>query len=346
MAYFVTGASGFIGRYLVQELLDNREGDIHVLVRAGSQPRMERLVRRWGHSKRIHLVKGDLTEAALGVDPDWVEKHRGKIDHFFHLAAIYDMTASDEQNETLNVGGTRNAIELAADLDAGVFHQVSSIAASGDYRGFWDETMFDVGQRLPSAYHRTKFESEKVVREESAVPWRGDRPSMVIGHSETGEMDKVDGPYYFFPLLKLLRDRLPSWTPLVGLDMGDTNVVPVDYVARAMAWLAHVPGCDGQAFHLLDPEPQRTIDVINTFADAAGAPRFATPVDRSLTGVVPTGLLPKALRPGVLARTALRTAPAQLALRQTVGRLGLPPQVIEHLTFPTHYGARATERAL
>src|SRR3712207_5052821 len=70
-------------------------------------------------------------------------------------------------------------------------------------------------------------------------------------------MDKVDGPYYFFPLLKLLRDRLPSWTPLVGLDLGDTNVVPVDYVARAMAWLAHVPRCDGQAFHLVDRKSTR-----------------------------------------------------------------------------------------
>src|SRR5690349_17886822 len=125
MAYFVTGATGFIGRFLVQELLDNREGHVYVLVRAGSQPRMERLIRRWGHEGRVTMVTGDLNEAALGVAPEWVADHRADIDHFFHLAAIYDMTASDEQNETLNVGGTRNALELAADLDAGVFHQVS-----------------------------------------------------------------------------------------------------------------------------------------------------------------------------------------------------------------------------
>ncbi len=346
MAYFVTGATGFIGRFLVQELLATRSDHVFVLVRPRSQRKVERLIDQWGHPDRITTVPGDLEDAALGVDPAWVAEHTGTIDHFFHLAAVYDMTAQDERNESLNVGGTRNALELAADLDAGVFHHVSSIAASGDFPGFWDETMFDVGQQLPSPYHRTKFESEKVVREESAVPWRVYRPSMVVGHSETGEMDKVDGPSYFFPLLKLLRDRLPSWTPLVGLDLGDTNVVPVDYVARAMAWLAHVPGCDGQAFHLVDPQPTRTIDLVNTLAEAAGSPRFATPVDRSITGVVPTGLLPKALRPGVLARTVLRSAPAQLALRETVGRLGLPPQVVEHVSFPTRYGARATERAL
>ncbi len=346
MAYFVTGATGFIGRFLVQELLDNREGDIFVLVREGSQARMERLIRRWGHDGRVTMVRGDLSEAALGVDPGWVADHKGRIDHFFHLAAIYDMTASDEQNETLNVGGTRNALELAADLDAGIFHQVSSIAASGDYAGFWDETMFDVDQGLPSPYHRTKFESERIVREESAVPWRVYRPSMVIGHSETGEMDKVDGPYYFFPLLKLLRDYLPSWTPLVGVDLGDTNLVPVDFVAKAMDHLAHLPDRDGEAFHLVNPEPQRTADVVNMFADVAGAPQFATPIDRTVTGLVPTGLLPRIVRPGTLMKGALRTPPARLALRETIGRLGLPAAVVEHAGFPTTYGARVTEQAL
>ena len=346
MAYFVTGATGFIGRYLVQELLDNREGEVFVLVRSGSQARMDRLIASWGNDGRVTPVVGDLNEAALGVDPAWVKEHAGTIDHFFHLAAIYDMTATDEQNETLNVGGTRNALELASDLDAGVFHQVSSIAASGDYKGFWDETMFDVDQGLPSPYHRTKFESEKIVREESAVPWRVYRPSMVIGHSETGAMDKVDGPYYFFPILKMLRDSLPTWTPLVGVDLGDTNVVPVDYVAKAMDHLAHLEGRNGEAFHLVNPEPQRTVDVLNTFADAAKAPDFATPIDRSVTGLVPTGLLPRAVRPGNLVKAALRTPPAKVGLRETVGRLGLPPEVVEHAGFPTTYGARITEQAL
>ncbi len=346
MTYFVTGATGFIGRFLVQELLDNREGDIFVLVRTGSVPRMERLIRQWGQPDRVHMVSGDLQAAALGVDKAWVSDHAGSIDHFFHLAAVYDMTASDEQNESLNVGGSRNAIELAADLDAGCFHQVSSIAASGDYAGFWDETMFDVDQDLPSPYHRTKFESEKIVREESAVPYRIYRPSMVLGHSETGDMDKVDGPYYFFPLLKALRDTLPSWTPLVGLDLGDTNVVPVDFVAKAMDHLAHLPGRDGEAFHLVNPERQRTVDVVNIFAKAANAPQFATPIDREVTRVVPTGLLPKSLRPGSVVKSVMRTPPARLTLRQTVGRLGIPPEVVEHAGFPTTYGARLTEQAL
>jgi short-subunit dehydrogenase len=134
--------------------------------------------------------------------------------------------------------------------------------------------------------------------------------------------------------------------PLVGIDLGDTNVVPVDYVAKAMDHIAHRPGLDGQAFHLVNPEPQPTVELVNTFAAAAKAPRFALPIDRRVTGVLPTTLLPRSLRPGNLLHAVLRTAPAQLALRETIGRLGVPPEVLEHVSFPTTYASRRTERAL
>ncbi len=246
MSSFVTGATGFIGRFLVQELLDNREGEIFVLVRKGSEARLERLLRGWGNPSRVTAVVGDLTKPRLGVPKSWIARHHGQVEHVFHLAALYDMTAPDELNEQLNVEGTRHALELAGALGAGIFHQMSSIAVAGDYHGTFDETMFDVGQGLPSSYHRTKFESERIVREESPVPWRVYRPAVVVGHSETGEMDKIDGPYYFFPLFKRLRDHLPAWLPLVGVDLGDTNVVPVDYVARALDHLAHQPVSTGR----------------------------------------------------------------------------------------------------
>src|SRR5690348_2390444 len=346
MSYFVTGATGFIGRYLVSELLANREGTIYLLCRGGSRARLDALITQWGGSSRLVPVIGDLRADQLGVDPDWIEENTGKIDHFFHLAAIYDMTASDEMNEELNVGGTRAALSLAGAVDAGVFHQVSSVAASGDYRGLFDETMFDEGQKLPSAYHRTKFESERIVREECPVPWRVYRPAVVVGHSETGAMDKIDGPYYFFPLFKQMRDNLPSWLPLVGVDLGDTNVVPVDYVAKAMDYLGHAPGHDGEAFHLVNPEPQNTVELFNTFAAAAKAPQFAFPVDRSMTNRLPTALLPRQFRPGALFGAVLRTAPAHLILNQTLGRFGIPAEVLEHASFPTVYASKSTQKAL
>jgi NAD(P)-dependent dehydrogenase (short-subunit alcohol dehydrogenase family) len=345
MSYFVTGATGFIGRHLVQELLANREGTIFVLVRKGSLPRMETLIRRWG-SDRVVPVTGDLSKPRLGVPRKWVNEHRDEVDHFFHLAAIYDMTADDATNETLNVGGTRNALGLADALQAGCFHQVSSVAAAGEFRGRFDETMFAEGQHLPSAYHRTKYESERIVREEATVPWRVYRPSIVVGDSQTGAMDKADGPYYFFPLMKLMRDNLPAWLPLVGVDLGDTNVVPVDYVAQAMDHLAHLPGRDGEAFHLVNPDPQPVVDMINGFCAAAGAPGFATPVDRRTTGALPFSLLPRQLRPSTLVTNLVKTGPVQALLDQTVGRLGVPAEVLAHTSFTPVFDSRRTEKAL
>ncbi|WP_028650720.1 SDR family oxidoreductase [Nocardioides halotolerans] len=343
MAYFVTGATGFIGRHLVEELVDHRAGTIFVLCRESSLDRMEALIRSWA-SDRVVPVVGDLGSDRLGVDEAWVEEHCGDIDHFFHLAAIYDMTADDATNEALNVGGTRHALELAEALQVGHFHQVSSVAAAGEFEGTFDEAMFDEGQHLPSPYHRTKFESEKIVRTEATVPWRVYRPAIVVGHSETGAMDKVDGPYYFFPLMKLMRDNLPGWLPLVGIDLGDTNVVPVDYVAKAMDHLAHLPDRDGEAFHLVNPDPQPVVDMVNAFCRAAGAPTFATPVDRRTTGAL--GLLPRALRPSTLINGVIRTAPAQAVLDLTVGRLGVPAEVLAHTSFTAVFDSRRTEKAL
>ena len=133
---------------------------------------------------------------------------------------------------------------------------VSSIAAAGLYRGTWREDMFDEAENLDThAYFRTKHESERVVREECDVPWRVYRPGIVVGDSETGEMDKVDGPYYFFKLIRRIRGAVPQWVPMLGVEGREINIVPVDFVAKAMDHIAHVEGLDGRAFHLTDPQP-------------------------------------------------------------------------------------------
>src|SRR2546430_2562204 len=162
MSYFVTGATGFIGRSLVEQLLRNREGDIHVLVRAGSQDKLDKLIaERWDSSDRIKPVTGDLTEPKLGVAEDWIAANTGSVDHFFHLAAVYDMTADEQSNERMNVQGTRNAVDLANALEAGRPHPGSSVAPPGPYKGLFRADMFAERPKLPSAYHPTKLASRK-----------------------------------------------------------------------------------------------------------------------------------------------------------------------------------------
>src|SRR3954471_6552999 len=337
MSYFVTGATGFIGRHLVEELLRNREGDIHVLVRAGSQDRLDKLIaERFDGSDRIKPVQGDLTEPRLGVSDEWIAANKGSIDHFFHLAAVYDMTADDASNERTNVQGTRNAIGLANALEAGVLHHTSSVAAAGLYKGLFREDMFDEGQNLPSAYHRTKFESEKIAREASTVPWRVYRPAVVVGHSQTGEMDKIDGPYYFFKAIQKLRHWLPEWIPLVGPEMGFTNIVPVDYVAEAMDHIAHQPDLDGQAFHLFAEKSQRSGEVLNTFARAAHAPQLSLRVDKRILDALPKGTV----------SMLMKMPPLKDVRRTFLADFGIPEEVIGHVGFTARFDTRDTERAL
>ena len=337
MSYFVTGATGFIGRHLVEELLRNRDGDIHVLVRAGSQDRLDKLIaERFGGSDRIKPVTGDLTEPKLGVSDDWLAANKGSIDHFFHLAAVYDMTADEQSNERMNVQGTQNAVDLANALEAGHLHHTSSVAAAGLYKGLFREDMFDEGQKLPSAYHRTKFESEKIAREASTVPWRVYRPAVVVGHSETGEMDKIDGPYYFFKAIQKLRHWLPEWVPLVGPELGYTNVVPVDFVSKAMDHIAHQPDLDGQAFHLTSPKSQRSGAVLNTFARAAHAPQLGLRVDKRLIDALPKGTF----------SMLMKLPPLKDVRRTLLADFGIPEEVVEHVGFTAQFDTRDTERAL
>jgi thioester reductase-like protein len=335
MTYFVTGATGFIGRHLVERLLE-REGDIHVLVREGSQERLNALVERWGRGDRIKPVIGDLQERNLGVSDEQISRLKGRVDHFFHLAAIYDMTAPDEANELLNVTGTSNAVDLANALGAGTLQHVSSVAVAGEHSGFFREDMFDEGQRLPSAYHRTKFASEKLVRERSEVPWRVYRPAIVVGNSQTGEMDKIDGPYYFFKAIQKARFALPEWVPLIGPELGFTNLVPVDYVAAAMDHIAHEPGLNFQAFHLTNPKAMRVGESLNAFAEAAHAPQLTIRVDKRLTDALPKGTL-----------SMLMKLPQVRDIRRAVlADLGIPEEVVEHMALKPRFDTRDAERAL
>ena len=336
MSYFVTGATGFIGRNLIEQLL-KRDGTIYVLVREGSRGRLEELRSRWGADEdRIVPVIGDLSQEKLGCE-DEISDLKGKVDHFFHLAAIYDMTADAESQRVANVEGTREAVRLAEAVDAGRFHMVSSIAAAGLYKGTFTEDMFDEAEDVDNhPYFQTKHESEAVVREECEVPWRVYRPGIVVGHSETGEMDKIDGPYYFFKLLQRARNAVPQWVPGVGIEGKRINIVPVDFVAKAMDHIAHIDGLDGQAFHLTDPNPLTAGQVINTFAKSAHAPEAAMRIDSKMFDFIP-----KQVRMGL---TML--PPVKRIADQVLGDLGIPRSVLVYINYPTDFDSTKTQEAL
>ncbi|MFK8050121.1 MAG: SDR family oxidoreductase [Halioglobus sp.] len=336
MAYFITGGTGFIGRFFIDKLKE-REGDIYVLTREGSTHKFEALQERFGAgSERLIPVTGDLTQTMLGLDKSTISDLKGKIDHFCHFAAIYDIAASAEAQTATNIDGTRNAINLAEALQSKCFQHVSSIAAGGLYKGTFREDMFEEAENVEHPYFATKHDSEGIVRDECKVPWRIYRPGMVVGHSKTGEIDKIDGAYYFFKTLQKLRKVLPQWFPLVGIEGGKFNVVPVDYVVDAMDHIAHKQDLDARCFHLTDPEHHSMGNLMNIFADAGHTPKFSMRLDTRIFGFVP-----RAVRD-----TISGLPPVKRVISTMLEDMGLPDSVTMFMNYPTRYDNRDTERAL
>lgn len=337
--YFVTGATGFIGRRLVAALLARpATGTVYALVRESSRQRLLDLAATLEGGQRLVPVTGDLTERALGVDV----AELGSVTHVVHLAAVYDLTASEEANHRANVVGTSNVIDLVAQLDGAWLHHVSSIAVAGEYAGRFTEADFDLGQRFGSPYYETKFAAEKLVREQKSAPYKVYRPSAVVGDSRTGEMDKIDGPYYFLPAITRMA-ALPARLPLPSFDLGATNVVPVDYVVEAMAHLMHVESPSGSTYHLASPRPQSLNEVYNAFAGAAGAPRVALVAPRPASAVL--------RRAGALLGRAADAALSRIpggreAAGAVLTELGVPPEVLPHLDMAVDFDTTATRQAL
>ncbi|MBU3067359.1 SDR family oxidoreductase [Nocardia sp. NEAU-G5] len=281
--------------------------------------------------------------------------HRGSIDHVIHLAAGYDaaeaargpggegvigptsgravgggigagrsgagcVAASDR---TASAAGTARVVELAEQLEAGALHHMSSIVVAGSAAGLFGENMFDAGQTLSTAEQRAAFEAERIVRERCAVPWRIYRPSIVIGHSRTGEIDRIAGPYYFFRLLRMAA-QLPRILPLLVPKLGETNMVPVDFVVRALGHLVHLPGASGTTYHLVDPRRQSAAEVLNLFADEAGAPHLVEVMPRQTLDM-------------------LRRVPG---VGWALPYLGVPREVLEQNEFGCWFDRRNTTAAL
>lgn len=323
MRYVVTGGTGFIGRRVVDRLLATRpDARVWVLVRRQSLGRFERLAADWG--ERVKPLVAALPELDLA---DATLAELGRVDHVVHCAAVYDITAGEADQRATNVEGTRAVIALAQRLGA-TLHHVSSIAVAGEFPGEYTEDDFDVGQRLPTPYHRTKFEAELLVRSAPGLRYRIYRPAVVVGDSRTGEMDKVDGPYYFFGVLARLA-VLPSLTPILLPDTGRTNIVPVDYVADALVALMHADGQDGRTFHLTAPKTVGLQGIYRGVAKAAGLPRA------------------RGSLPGSVAAPVLKARGRARVLRNMAAtQLGIPAEVFDLVDLKPTFVSDQTRKAL
>ncbi|GAA5317737.1 MAG: SDR family oxidoreductase [Candidatus Pelagadaptatus aseana] len=338
MNVFLTGGTGFIGKNLISELV-KRKGEIYVLVRESSKYKLDEIAQKYDFEPSLLTpVIGDINQPLLGLSEESIKDLDGKVDEFIHAAAIYDIEAPAEEQYQSNVEGTRQALALAEQINAKCFNQISSIAAGGLYKGTWTEKMFKEAVDLDSnPYLRTKHDSEGIVRETTTIPWRIFRPAIVVGHSQTGEIDKIDGPYYFFKVIQRLRNIMPSFIPTLGMEAGPINLVPVDFVAQAIDHIVAEGGNHGQCFHLTDPKAYTMGDAIQVFSKAANGPKFPIRVNANKL----LNLVPKPLSSVVNHMPVVK-----FATDRVFDQLDMPRELIGMLKFGAYYDSRNTQRAL
>jgi nucleoside-diphosphate-sugar epimerase len=267
--FLLTGATGLLGRYVLRDLLAAGHR-VTVLardagpVRAGE--RIAGLVALWGDRHRAPppgpvVLGGDLREPGLGLtagDRAWLTRRRPVV---VHAAADVTLRKSFHSDpwET-NAEGTRRLLELCETLGVSELHHVSTAFVCGDRTGPVAEHELEAGQGFHNDYERSKFEAERRLRRAHGVRVTVYRPSVIVGDSRTGYTSTYHGPYHFLEAAVRLaeptaggRRRLPLRLPFAGEE--PRNLVPVDWVARAIVRTAHRPKCQGRTFHLTAPEP-------------------------------------------------------------------------------------------
>jgi thioester reductase-like protein len=293
---FLTGFPGFLGSGLIERLLD-RYDDTTVTCLVQSKFREEaesRAADLADDPDRIDFVEGDLTADRLGLAEEAYADLQAQTVEVFHLAAIYDLAVEREPARQVNVAGTRRMLEFAAGVDGlERFHYVSTVVVAGTYDGRFTEDMLREGQQFCNYYESTKHAAEVLVQERmDELPVTIYRPGVAVGDSDTGATQKYDGMYEF---VELLADQgSTAVVPTVfGSSGAEFNVVPRDYIVDAIGYLSGIDESEGKVYHLADPDPPTTAELITTLGAAMGKTR---------TFVLP--IVPKGITEGILSSLA------------------------------------------
>jgi thioester reductase-like protein len=269
--HFVTGFPGFIGKRLVRGLVaDAQPGErLVLLVQPKDQPAAQAELQAVG-TRQAELLEGDVQQMHLGLSgAEWKALAR-EVTDVWHLAARTRLPTPRAEARRTHVEGTRNVLELCrAAPGLRRLSHFSTAYVSGNRVGVILEDELSMGQRFHNPYEETKYQAELLVRRaQSALPATIFRPSIVVGDSRTGEIDRFEGPYALAILLVASPLSVPL--PLPGDAVAPLNVVPVDFVVDAARSIARNPAGAGRTVHLVDPSPLSARRVYEMIAARAG----------------------------------------------------------------------------
>ncbi len=317
---FFTGFPGFLGSELLPRVLKRHPADVTAtcLVQGkfmdlARQRKTELENAEPALAGRIALVGGDITAPDLGLSG--ARELQEEVVEIYHLAAVYDLTVRRELGLRINVDGTRHMLDFATACRAlRRFHYVSTCFVSGRFVGAFTENDLEKGQRFNNHYEETKYLAEVEVQKRlrEGLPATIYRPSIVVGDSVTGATQKYDGPY--FVMQWLLRQMQYAVMPMVGRPTRTrVNVVPRDYVIRALAHLSGLERSRGKVYQLCDPNPLTVAQMTEVLGKATGKILIKVPL------------------PIWLARGALARGPYVYKLMR------IPPEALDYFTQPTFY---------
>src|ERR1043165_6445604 len=268
--FFITGFPGFIANRLLERLAPmdcNFILLVQPLLTTRAREEIHRIASLTGRNiAEFQIVAGDIAEAQLALKATDLELVQQQATRVFHLAAVYDLAVPQDLALRVNVGGTRNVVEVARSLPhLKQFHHVSTCYVAGKREGviLESELRHEAGYR--NYYEESKYLAELEVDSAKAdLPVTIYRPSVVCGDSQTGETGKYDGVYFLIHYLL----KWPSLLSMIniGNHKVSLNLVPVDFVVDAMAALAFEERAIGKTLQLADPSPLTTNQLFNAIA--------------------------------------------------------------------------------
>lgn len=286
----LTGFPSFVSRRLLHTILEHEpDAYIRLLVRPDFVDRATRRLETMGvDPDRYQILSGDVVALDLGLSGTEYLELVANVTDIYHIASIWYLGADKDEVYNVNVEGARNIIDAALEMEhLNRLNHFSTAFVAGKRTGVIMEDELAEDQSFRNPYERTKYKAELAMRQAmDHIPISVFRPSIIVGDSHTGEIDRMAGPYYLMNLIVQMPESVPMLMP--GKGDKPLNLVPIDFVCEAMHRISLRSDSAHQTFHLCDPNPLSARKVFEMVARIAGkrAPLGVGQVPYKLTQLI------------------------------------------------------------